>query len=301
MESTVVREYPEVKFSDDYSDCIPPSIYWGGCAFGAAFYVGVHRAMVEKWGLDFYKKVHHSGGSAGTIFAIGLALGFTPDELDRVYREVAEKCHKRGAVHWGSVFMEEALRIMLSDPMAYKKLEGRCCFGTTEFFSRHRWHVSWVDNEDVIKCVNASLHVPLYCQRNVGIKGIKVVDGAYGFAGEDLPHGDDTLYVGIDPHAEITRTFTYPEMMFPAIGKEYDDMVDSGYQAFMKWDGKMKKKLGHRTPNYQALYVLWLLKFVEEITYGVCGVFHYLFILLLSIFSLKSFMIQMSKQRIMIE
>lgn len=31
--------------------------------------------------------------------------------------------------------------------------------------------------------------------------------------GTDLLHGDDTLYVGIDPHAEITRTFTYTEMV----------------------------------------------------------------------------------------
>ena len=31
--------------------------------------------------------------------------------------------------------------------------------------------------------------------------------------GTDLLHGDATLYVGIDPHAEITRTFTYTEMV----------------------------------------------------------------------------------------
>ena len=29
---------------------IPPSIYFGGCSWGAAFYIGVHRAMVENWG-----------------------------------------------------------------------------------------------------------------------------------------------------------------------------------------------------------------------------------------------------------
>ena len=44
-----------------------------------------------------------------------------------------------------------------------------------------------------------------------------MVDGAYGFAGDDLLHGDDTLYVGIDPHAEITRTFTNSEMFFPLV------------------------------------------------------------------------------------
>lgn len=45
------------------------------------------------------------------------------------------------------------------------------------------------------------------CQ-NIGLMGELVVDGAYGFSGEDLPHGDATLYVGIDPHAEVTRILT---------------------------------------------------------------------------------------------
>ena len=40
-------------------------------------------------------------------------------------------------------------------------------------------------------------------------------------------------------------------------------MVESGYQAMIKWDGKMFKKVGHRQPNYEALYVLWFLKVFE--------------------------------------
>jgi hypothetical protein len=36
---------------------------------------------------------------------------------------------------------------------------------------------------------------------------------SYHVIGTDLLHGDATLYVGIDPHAEITRTFTYTEMV----------------------------------------------------------------------------------------
>ncbi len=45
------------------------------------------------------------------------------------------------------------------------------------------------------------------------VKGFEVLDGAYSFAGEDLPHGDQTLFIGIDPHADVTRTFTNAEMV----------------------------------------------------------------------------------------
>ena len=44
-------------------------------------------------------------------------------------------------------------------------------------------------------------------------------------------------------------------------------MVQSGYDSMMKWDGTMIKKVGHRTPNYEALYVLWFLKAFEVLIF----------------------------------
>lgn len=44
-------------------------------------------------------------------------------------------------------------------------------------------------------------------------------------------------------------------------------MVDSGYNSMIKWDGKMIKKVGHRQPNYEALYVLWFLKLFEVLVF----------------------------------
>ena len=133
------------------SNQIPPSMYFGGCCFGAAFYVGVHRAMVEKWGKDFYQKTVIGGGSAGTIFAVGLALGKSPEYMDNLYSDIARRAQKYGPIYYASVFMTTGLEEMLADdPLAYKKLEGRCCFGTTSFFSRHRWHLSFESNSDLL-------------------------------------------------------------------------------------------------------------------------------------------------------
>lgn len=249
--------------------CPYPSLYFGGCCFGAAFYVGVYKALWEMYGPDFMENMMISGGSAGTIFAVGIALRKTPEYMDNLYRTVAAKSHKYGPIynpfrHTGaSVFMEESLRTMLDDPLAFKKIEGKCWFGTTRYYDKHAWHMSWETNEDLIRCVQGSYHIPFYCHRNTPIKGVEVVDGAYGFSGDDLLHGDNTLYIGIDPHAEITRDFTNAEMFFPAVDQAYDDMVETGYQAMMKFNGKMINKVGHRIPNYPALKVLWLLKFLE--------------------------------------
>jgi len=42
-----------------------------------------------------------------------------------------------------------------------------------------------------------------------------VVDGAFSVRGRDLPHGDDTLYIGIAGAADITRNLTKQEMLNP--------------------------------------------------------------------------------------
>ena len=97
---------------------------------------------MELWGDDFYKKINISGGSAGTIFAVGIALGKSPEALDSLYRKVAENTNKYGPVYYASRFMTEGLRDLLDDPKAHRTLEGRCMIGTTSCFATHRWSVS---------------------------------------------------------------------------------------------------------------------------------------------------------------
>lgn len=257
--------------------------------------IGVYNGMVKRWGPNFHQKVLMSGGSAGTIFALALALGKEPAYVDLLYSTVSVNTLKRSPIYYGSHYLEEQLKLILKDPLVYKKIEGRCCFGTTAFFSKHRWHVSWESNDDLLECLRASYHIPLYCKFSGGIKGVECVDGAYGFAGHDLPHGDQTLYVGIDPHAEITRSLTNNEMFYPTVGREYEAMVKSGEEAFMNWNGKMNVKVGSRQPNYAALYVLWTLKVIENVLYMVINSMYKLFFLLLAIVSVFTSIVPIKK------
>jgi hypothetical protein len=234
--------------------------------------VGVFKAMVEIWGPDFYKKTMLCGGSAGTLFALGISCGHTPEFMDLLYQEIAEKAKHHGTFYYGSIFMEESVRALVNaDMMNYKLIEGRCAISTTAFYSHHRWHVSWTSNEDLIECAKSSCHIPLYCQLNRGIKGVLVVDGAYAMRGSDLLHGDDTLFVGIDDplYTDITRDFTYSGLLTITTGQEYQDRVQSGYDAFMNWvindKGKLKKKVGLRNPPHNILIMLWTLKCLEYI------------------------------------
>ena len=64
-------------------------------------------------------------------------------------------------------------------------------------------------------------------------------------------------------------------------------MVESGYQAMMNWDGKYNNKVGFRTPNYEALYVLWFLKGLELSGLFIYSWIKYIFCLLLALFRVK--------------
>ena len=111
-----------------------------------------------------------------------------------------------------------------------------------------------------------TLHVPLLAHRNKKINGCEVVDGAYCFSGTDLPHGDDSLYVGDSPYAEVSMVMSAKQIMYPSLGEndcDYNYMIQTGYDAFMKWDGKMKKKVGLRKAHYPTQAILWVLKLFE--------------------------------------
>ena len=238
--------------------------------------------MRHEWGPEFLEHISIGGDSVGAIFAIGLGLKYTPEEMDIFYRRTSEYGIIHGP-HKACVILEDVIREMLVDPNAYKILKGRIFLGTTEFLSRHRWHLSWNSNEDLIECIKGSFHIPFYCQRNKPLKNINVLDGAYSFSGTDLPHGNNSLFIGIDPHAEITRTFTNSEMFFPPDSKTFEEMKLSGSEAFRLWltHKKMIIKVGNRHPNYQALYVLWILKAIDLISVYIYSFLKYLLLLAL--------------------
>lgn len=196
----------------------PPSIYFGGCGFGCAFFIGAHRAMVERWGVDFHKRTIIAGGSAGAVMAIQVALGRTNDQMHEMYRWTASEALQRGPIQQASACLMEAVTKILESESsnAYKSLSQNNCFiSATNFPFEHKFYSRWLDNDDLVACIAASCHIPLYSQRGSGSYADHV-DGAYGFSGTALAaelHGNDTLFVGIDPTADVGRSLTQMQMV----------------------------------------------------------------------------------------
>ena len=201
--------------STAYKNCneidIPSSIYFGGAAWGGGFYNGVYKGFVEMWGPDFAERttLHVSGDSAGVFWALGITLGFSPAEVDAIFRRQTERAANEG--QWmgrNSIYLKGAVNELLAgDEKAYQKVEGRFTTATTGFPFEHTRHDKWTSNSDLMNCIFGSLHVPFYCSRIRPLRGVNVIDGAYSFCGHHLHHGDKTLFIGKNLYQIIVHKF----------------------------------------------------------------------------------------------
>jgi hypothetical protein len=270
------------RFSDQIK--CPISIHFGAVAWGCGFYVGVLRAMETRFGSNYYQQLESvHGDSAGVIFALGVAIGTSADKLDSLYRTVSERCHSEGI--WNNkCVIDSAIDELLHDPETYLKVKGKLSVGVTEFPLKHVRYSEWKSNDDLRHCLHGSMYLPLYCEAVPLINGKHVIDGGFSFAGRFLSHGNETLFIGIDPNAEVSGDMSLVEMAFPMVDHKYDAAVEMGYQSMMCWDGRMKDKIANRHENWVG-YVFWFLKIVSI----VCNV-------IIAIFSLPSRMISSISQ-----
>lgn len=162
------------------------------------------RALEKRWGPNYHSELQSvHGDSAGVFFALGIALSKSADFMDNLYRNLSERAHTEGIWH-NTLVVDDALDLLLDNPDAFKTVNGRLTVGVTQFPLRHVRYSYWTSNEDLRKCLHGSMYLPLYCNAIEPVRGYRVVDGGFSFAGIYLSHGNDTLFIGIDPNAEIS-------------------------------------------------------------------------------------------------
>ena len=114
--------------------------------------------------------------------------------------------------------------------------------------------------EELLQCCKNSMYIPLLVPSS-GFKN--VVEGGFCCKGSDLIHGNNTMFVGDDLYADICINMTPKQLLYPSKGKEFEYMVDIGYQRFINWNGKMKDKVGNRKTKTIIQLILWFMKVIE--------------------------------------
>jgi hypothetical protein len=257
---------------------IPPFIYFGGCAFAAPFYAGVYKSMESRWGPRFHENCIFLGDSAGAIFAVGIALGKTPDTLNSIYKSFSlltdGSSNNDSKSYSICKNMEDSIRQMIGDDdLAYSRVSNRCFIGTTLFFCRHVWKSTFQTNEDLISTLLQSCRIPMYCSHLHSSYSYSSylhvnVDGAYSLTESNFPDVDNTLFIRVDDSiADITCSTRRFEAFWPIIGDRYEDLFQQGERVMAMWDGCTKPK--QKKPHYGILFMLWVLHVVEFGYYAV--------------------------------
>eukprot|EP01041_Mallomonas_annulata_P011940 gene11940-25020_t len=232
----------ETRNLDIKPDILPKSIYLGGCGWCCAFYVGVYQAMVERWGCDFQKDIIITGDSSGAAFSLGIALGISPEVMESLFKDLGVNAEKEGGVvgKMGGI-TNINLEFMLSDANAYLQLENRFAVGVTRFPFHHTWYKSWTSNQQLLDCLHGSMHIPVYYEYRRPVDGQVVIDGAFSMSGEHFIDGNDTLYIGIHPYADIGPSrVPMTWQLLPLPDAVFEQLRLQGYQAMKHWDGSLR-------------------------------------------------------------
>jgi hypothetical protein len=180
--------------SIEQSGDIPPSIILEGCSWGMIFYIGVYKALIEKFSLEGLKKVRFGGSSSGCLAALGACLGKSVDECLDMYNELAHIAEVFGVLGLMSVYHEIALRRWLpKGGDEYKMLTNRLYVNVTRFFCRSEVLCDWTSNDDVVTALHASMHIPFYMTYTQSVRGAWGIDG--GFSANLFKLDENTITV----------------------------------------------------------------------------------------------------------
>jgi len=173
----------------------PSHIYFGGAAWGCAYYVGCCQGLEACFGNKNLSRTVFLGDSAGALMALGMSLGRGSNKLDSIYKKLAENASEKGVIGKMSIYHQEAIDSLLSTEdesasTSLKRLNTTRAFGvgTTQFFDQHKFHHRFESLQVLYDTLHGSFHIPFYCAYDgepcvEWISGKPVVDGAYSLRG----------------------------------------------------------------------------------------------------------------------
>ena len=261
---------------------IPPSIYFGNTGCGAAFTIGVIHAMKKYWGDDFQQKTLLCGDNTGAILAMQLAMGQSSHHIEMVARSIFRRMRLDSRIFSGQNFWLNQYidHVMSTKTELYKEFNEKgvskyqcgttsLSLGTTFMGFSHQWHKTWIDNTELGNCLKGSTNIPLFCDFfSELVEGRVVLDGSCSFSGKDLPHGNDTLFVGmnVEEAGDISYEMSYYRICVPGDQTEFNFLFKEGVKAFEKWTiipTKRKKKVLKMQPNYTMVILCWMGKYIQ--------------------------------------
>jgi hypothetical protein len=183
-------------------------IYLTGGAFGMVYQMGALSAAknaAKKNKYIFY------GCSAGALAAAMTLLGYSDEVFLNMYNDISNKAldklskepYKYATYNLTPYHFETFEQINKDYPDAYKILTKKKLHIGVTLETGFRWFKKFRSNEELFHILLCSYHVPFLCSYNANIRGVKCIDGGFGFdADKHLP--PKTLII-CPKHLDSTR------------------------------------------------------------------------------------------------
>lgn len=233
-------------------------IYFSGAGFSCAFYIGIVKALQEKFPNEL---PIISADSAGTLVALGYALGIPWHKIKEIYLIELRKQAKRGNKVWFGKISDDHDSIVSSilKKGDFKRIQYNDKFrvGITKPFIKYKIITNWSNEKELREYIHRSMTLPLLVKTRFSMD----VDGAFS---------NDQLYnltIGTDGSNDISIYQSWYQKIRPPVENEVQSLIDLGYTTTMKYDFTKKEKKSsisiYTIYNILLLAFLWFLKIIS--------------------------------------
>lgn len=253
---------------------IPECICFGGCSWACCYYIGVYKALINHFGNKVWD-IKLAGNSAGSLFALGMALRKTPYEMEIMYKRLSNQAQLFGVFNKVSIYHHSALDLWLDESNTYSLVNGKLFIGMTKFPGEFIIKSNWTSNQDLLNTLHASMHIPWYCSYIEPVDGCWYIDG--GFTKNVFKPFPKTLTVSpitstVDIHPD--RLIKMYQCIYPISEDKIQTIIQLGEQnLYKKISNSLNRKHLIRKKNsfwYKSikkifLLILWINRMGEYI------------------------------------
>lgn len=244
------------KFSDWH-------IYFSGAGFSCAFYIGVVKALQEKFPNEI---PIISADSAGALVGLAYAFNIPWNKIRELYLIELRKQAKRGNKIWFGKVSDDHDSIISKTLKEgdFKKIQYNDKFrvGITKFFMKYQIITNWNNEDELREHIHRSMGIPLIVKTKFSMD----VDGALS---------TNQLYdltIGTSGDNDISFYQSWYQKITPPTEKEVETLIDLGYILTMKYDFTKKEKhlpvIQYQTPK---IIFFWFLKIIS-IFLKICNI-----------------------------
>lgn len=234
----------------------PKNIFLGGSAWGSAFYIGVYQGLLEKY--ENLNDINFYSVSAGSLLALCMILRMSPDEITKIYLDLANQANKEGVFLKMTKYHNLALDKILKNDEDYKKVNGKLNIGISIYPDQHLIVNNWNSNEELRHDLHCTFSLPYYTTYNALKNNKLALDGAITFNQKFYPN--NILYIGMI-NCHINGNLSTKECTYPILGDKLNNLILDGYNKIKNYnfdyiDTDVKIKGGFLLPKK----LWWLLK-----------------------------------------